>query len=141
MHEALAVAGWLEVGVLLGAGDLDVPHAPPGLVELEVDWVDARVVGSHGVAHVHWDAVLLQRPQTQATGVAHINIQELRPCLKRQTKATTEHKHTAGSAAWVVGWMALSNGRGRVCDVFVMAAAFGLKMKINILFIYLFIFV
>lgn len=75
VHEALAVAGRLEVRVLLGAGDLDVPHAPPGLVELQVDWVDARVVGSHGVAHVHWDAVLLQPPQTQAKpGVAHINI-------------------------------------------------------------------
>lgn len=66
MHEALAVAGRLEVGVLLGAGDLNVPHAPPGLVELQVDRVDARVVRSHGVAHVHWDVVLLQWPQTQA---------------------------------------------------------------------------
>lgn len=103
MHEALAVAGRLEVGVLLGAGDLDVPHAPPGLVELQVDRVDARVVGSHGVAHVHWDAVLLERPQTQTTGVAYINIRELRPRLQRQTKATAEHKHGGGSAGAVDG--------------------------------------
>ena len=60
VDEALAVAGGLEVRVLLGAGDPDVPHAPPGLVELQVNRVHARVVRGHGVAHVHRDVVLLE---------------------------------------------------------------------------------
>ena len=70
MDEALAVAGRFEVGVLLGAGDLDVPNASPSLVQLQVNRVDARVVRGHGVAHVHRDVVFLEvkdmRTQRQA---------------------------------------------------------------------------
>lgn len=41
VNEALAVAGRLEVGVLFSAGDPNVPHAPPRLVELQVHRVDS----------------------------------------------------------------------------------------------------
>lgn len=40
VDEALAVAGRLEVRVLLRAGDLDVPHTSPSLVQLQVHRVD-----------------------------------------------------------------------------------------------------
>lgn len=40
VDEALAVAGRFEVGVLFSAGDLDVPHASPSLVQLQVNRVD-----------------------------------------------------------------------------------------------------
>ena len=36
VDEALAVAGGLEVGVLLSAGDPDVPDTSPSLVKLQV---------------------------------------------------------------------------------------------------------
>lgn len=71
MDEALAVAGRFEVWVLLSAGDLDAPHAPPGLVELQVNRVDAGVVGGHGVAHVHWDVVLLEAENNIRGGYRH----------------------------------------------------------------------
>ena len=60
MDEALAVAGRFEVGVLFSAGELDVPHTSPRLVQLQVNWVHTGVVRGHSVAHVHWDVVLLE---------------------------------------------------------------------------------
>lgn len=59
MDETSAEAGGLEVGVLLRAGHLDAPHLLPGVVQLHVHRVDARVVGGHGVAHVGGDPVFL----------------------------------------------------------------------------------
>ena len=60
VDEAAAVARGSQVGVLLGAGDLDGPHRLPGLVQLAVDRVHPRVVGCHRVAHVSGDPVLLE---------------------------------------------------------------------------------
>lgn len=45
--------------ILLRAGHLDAPHLLPGVVQLHVHRVDARVVGSHSVAHVGGDPVFL----------------------------------------------------------------------------------
>lgn len=59
VDEAFAVSSRFEVGVFFSAGDPDVPDTPPCLVQLHVHRVDARVVRSHGVTHVHWDVVLL----------------------------------------------------------------------------------
>lgn len=61
MDEAAAVAGWLQVGVLLRAGHADAPHLLPGLIQLHVHGVHTRVVGGHRIAHVCGDAVLLGR--------------------------------------------------------------------------------
>lgn len=61
VDEAAAVAGRLQVGVLLRAGHADAPHLLPGLVQLHVHGVHARVVGRHRVPHVCGDAVLLGR--------------------------------------------------------------------------------
>lgn len=60
VDEALAVAGGLEMGILFSAGDPNVPHTSPSLVQLQVHWVDPWVVRSHCVTHVHRDVVLLQ---------------------------------------------------------------------------------
>ena len=57
--EASSEAGRFEVGVLLRAGYLDAPHLLPSVVQLDVDGVHPRVVGSHSVAHVGGDAMLL----------------------------------------------------------------------------------
>lgn len=61
VDEATAVAGWLQVRVLLRAGHTDAPHLLPGLVQLHVDRVHARVVGRHCVPHVRGNAMLLGR--------------------------------------------------------------------------------
>ena len=61
VDEATAVAGRLQVGVLFRAGHSDVPHLLPGLVQLHVHRVHARVVGCHCVPHVCGNAVLLRR--------------------------------------------------------------------------------
>lgn len=63
VDEAAAVAGGFQVRIFLRAGHPDGPDLLPGLVELHVHRVHARVVGGHSVAHVSGDAVLLQRTQ------------------------------------------------------------------------------
>lgn len=73
VNEALAITSRFEVGVLFSAGDPNVPHTPPCLVELQVHRVHARVVRGHGVAHVHWDVVLLQEKTDTHTKVTQIN--------------------------------------------------------------------
>lgn len=66
VDEAPSVPCRLQVRVLFRAGDADVPHLLPGLVELQVHWVHARVVRGHRVAQPRGDAVLLQ-PTTGGT--------------------------------------------------------------------------
>lgn len=60
VDEALTIAGGLEVWILLSAGDPNVPHSPPSLIQLHVHRVHSWVVRGHGVTHVHWDVVLLE---------------------------------------------------------------------------------
>lgn len=60
VDEAPAVASGPQVGVLLGAGYLDAPHSLPGLVQLAVNRVNTGVVRSYRIAHVRWDAMLLE---------------------------------------------------------------------------------
>lgn len=60
VDESSPEAGRLQVRVFLRAGHLDAPHLFPGVVQLHVDRVDARVVGCHGVAHIGGDSVFLQ---------------------------------------------------------------------------------
>ena len=59
VDEASPEAGGLQVRILLCAGHLDAPNLLPGVVQLYVDRVDARVVGRHRVAHVSGDPMLL----------------------------------------------------------------------------------
>lgn len=59
VDETSPEARGLEVRILLRAGHLDAPHLLPGVVQLQVHRVDARVVGGHGVAHVGGDPVFL----------------------------------------------------------------------------------
>lgn len=66
VDEAPSVPCRLQVRVFFRAGDADVPHLLPGLVELQVHWVHARVVRGHRVAQPRGDAVLLQ-PTTGGT--------------------------------------------------------------------------
>ena len=61
VDEATAVAGGLQMGVLLCAGHTDVPHLLPGLVQLHMHRVHTGVVGCHCVPHVCGNAVLLGR--------------------------------------------------------------------------------
>lgn len=60
VDEASAVASGPQMGVFFSAGHLDVPHRFPRLIELAVNRVNSRVVGSHCVAQVGGDAVFLQ---------------------------------------------------------------------------------
>lgn len=59
VDEASAVAGRLQVWVLLRAGHTDAPHLLPCLVQLHVHRVHTRVVGCHSIPHVRGDTVLL----------------------------------------------------------------------------------
>lgn len=49
------------MGVFFSAGHLDAPNRLPGLIELAVNWINTRVVWSYCIAHVSWDAMLLER--------------------------------------------------------------------------------
>ncbi len=64
VDETSPEAGGLQVRVFLRAGDLDAPHLFPGVVQLHVDRVDARVVGRHRIAHVSGDPMLLEDENT-----------------------------------------------------------------------------
>lgn len=60
VDETTPESGRLQVWVFLCAGHFDAPHLLPGIVQLHVDRVDARVVGRHSVAHVGGDSMLLE---------------------------------------------------------------------------------
>lgn len=60
VDEAPSVPCRLQVWVFFCAGHSDMPDLLPGLIQLDVDWVDSRVVWSHCVPHVSWYAVLLR---------------------------------------------------------------------------------
>lgn len=60
MDKATAVTCRPQMGIFLSAGHFDVPHRLPGLIELAVNWVNPRVVRSHCIAHICWDAMLLE---------------------------------------------------------------------------------
>lgn len=64
VDETSPEAGRLQVRVFLRAGHLDAPHLLPGVVQLHMDRVDARVVGRHSVAHVGGDSMLLEMENT-----------------------------------------------------------------------------
>lgn len=59
VNEATAVAGRTEMRILLSAGHLDTPYRFPGLIELRVDGVHARVVGGHSIPQVRRNPMLL----------------------------------------------------------------------------------
>lgn len=61
VDEAAAVAGGFQVWIFLCARHPDGPDLLPGLVQLHVHRVHARVVGGHSVPHVGGDAMLLQK--------------------------------------------------------------------------------
>lgn len=61
-------ASGLQVRVFLRAGHLDGPHFLPGVVELHVNRVDARVVGRHSVAHVGGDSMFLRKGTAEQEG-------------------------------------------------------------------------
>lgn len=74
MYEATAVTSWPQMGVFLSAGHLDAPHRLPGLIKLAVNWVNPRVVRSHCIAHISWDAMLLKKGRCgDRTGGQQIN--------------------------------------------------------------------
>lgn len=74
VDEAAAVSSRPQMGVLLCTGHLDAPHWLPGLVELAVNWVNSRVVWRHCIAHICWDAVLLERGRCgESTGCGWIS--------------------------------------------------------------------
>jgi len=64
VDETSAEAGGLQVGVFLRAGHLDAPHLLPGVVQLQMNRVDARVVGRHRITHVGGDPMLLEEGNT-----------------------------------------------------------------------------
>lgn len=65
MNKTSPEARRLQMWVLLCAGHLDSPHFLPGVVQLHVYGVDARVVGSNGVTHVSGDPVLLEEKSSK----------------------------------------------------------------------------
>lgn len=60
VDEAPPVSSWFQVWVFFSAGDSNIPNLLPGLVQLNVYRVDARMVRGHRVAHVSRNAMLLR---------------------------------------------------------------------------------
>ena len=60
VDETSPEASGLQMWVLLCAGHSDAPHFLPGIVQLHVDGVDARVVRRHRIAHVSGNPMLLE---------------------------------------------------------------------------------
>lgn len=60
VDEAPSVPCRLQVWIFFCAGHSDVPDLLPGLIQLDVNWVDPGVMWSHCVPHVSRYAMLLQ---------------------------------------------------------------------------------
>ncbi len=60
VDESASESSGFEVWILLSAGHSDVPHALPGLVQLDVDGIHAGVMRSHRVTQASRDGVILQ---------------------------------------------------------------------------------
>lgn len=60
VDEAPSVPCRLQVWIFFCAGHSDAPDLLPGLVQLDVNWVDSGVVRSHCVPHASRYAVLLR---------------------------------------------------------------------------------
>ena len=60
VDEAPPVSSWFQVWIFFRAGDSNIPDLLPGLIQLNVYRVDARMVRGHCVAHVSRNAMLLR---------------------------------------------------------------------------------
>lgn len=61
VDEAPPVPGRFQMRVLFRAGDFNTPDFLPGFVQLNMNGVDPRMVWSHCIAHVSWNAMFLGR--------------------------------------------------------------------------------
>lgn len=76
------------MGIFLSAGHLDGPHRLPGLIELTVNWVNPRVVRSHCITHISWDAMLLERGKCgDRTGCQQINEEVVEGQARRRERS------------------------------------------------------
>lgn len=60
VNEASPIPSWFQMWIFFSAGDFNIPNLLPGLVKLNVDRVDTRMVRGHCIAHVSRNAVLLR---------------------------------------------------------------------------------
>lgn len=67
VYETTAVTSWPQVGVFFSTGHLYAPDRLPGLIELAVDWINPRVVWGYCIAHIGWDAMLLEKREVWET--------------------------------------------------------------------------
>lgn len=82
--------------VLLSAGHLDAPNLLPGVVQLHVYRVDARVMRSHCVAHVSGDPMLLGMKLHKREGEK----KKVRKLSEKASKYHMIHPHLSGP--WMI---------------------------------------
>lgn len=75
VDETSPEASRLQVWVLLRAGHLDAPHFLPGVIQLHVHGVDARVMRRHRVPHVSGDPMLLEDANAKLHQATYVQIQ------------------------------------------------------------------
>lgn len=66
VDEASSVPCRFQMWVFFCAGNSDVPDLFPGIIKLNVYWVDSWVVWSHCIAQVSWNTVFLKHDRTMA---------------------------------------------------------------------------
>lgn len=59
MNESLAVTCGFEVWVFLSTGHSYPPCFLPSLIQLNMDWINTRMVRGHGISQIYWNTMLL----------------------------------------------------------------------------------
>lgn len=64
VDEASPIPCRLQVWVFFCAGNSDIPDLFPGIIELNMYWVDSRMVWSHCIAQISWNTMFLKHSRT-----------------------------------------------------------------------------
>lgn len=66
VDEASPIPCRFQMWVFFCAGNSDVPDLFPGIIKLNMYWIDSRVVWSHCIAQVSWNTMFLKHDRTMA---------------------------------------------------------------------------
>lgn len=60
VDEASSIPCRLQMRVFFCAGNSDIPDLFPGIIKLNMYWIDSRMVWSHCVAQISWNTMFLK---------------------------------------------------------------------------------
>lgn len=64
VDEASSIPCRLQMRVFFCAGNSDIPDLFPGIIKLNMHWIDPWMVWSHCIAHVSWNTMFLKQDRT-----------------------------------------------------------------------------